>query len=91
MYIIVRNFNKREIDWTNCHLPGVDGSWRGSHLAAVQEKHLYQHITQHTRVRSTDRPAELGLVFTCSSLGRRTTYAALISKSSHVAFKIHFT
>ena len=59
--IIVGDFNRKEIDWTNMTSKSSEDY---DFIEAVRDSYLTQHIKSPTRGRGTDQPSTLDLLFT---------------------------
>lgn len=82
--LIMGDFNIKNIDWENteCRANTNDISYR--FLECVRDCYYFQHITEPTRQRGTDRPSTLDLIFTNEEdMIENLNISAPLGKSDH--------
>ena len=64
--VVMGDFNYRDIDWDNWHVPSSDSNGRlqTDFIMTLQDCFLYQHVTDPTRYRVNQEPSLLDLVIT---------------------------
>ena len=89
--LVLGDFNYGKIDWEEFVPHGDSDSWEAKFLDCIQGNFLYQHVREPTRVRGTDKPSRLDLVFTQNSLEIECMdYRPPIGKSDHCVLSMNF-
>ena len=58
------DFNCKEVDWEGMDPRSEEGSWGARFFELMSENALFQHLKDATRVRGSNNPSRLDLVFT---------------------------
>ena len=88
--VLVGDFNSRN-DWVNLEVRATENHWNWELLEITQDFLLTQHIQSSTRVRGTDKPSLLDLLFTRQENQiENIEYKPPMGKSDHVVIKWNF-
>ena len=88
--VLVGDFNSRN-DWANLEVRATENHWNWELLEITQDFLLTQHIQSSTRVRGTDKPSLLDLLFTRQENQiENIEYKPPMGKSDHVVIKWNF-
>ncbi|WAR21988.1 YWV1-like protein [Mya arenaria] len=63
-YVLLGDFNYKDIDWKKCESKYSEGASGTKFLDCVQDNFLHQHVLSETRFRHNQAPSCLDLVFT---------------------------
>ena len=89
--LVLGDFNYGKIDWEEFVPHGDSDSWEAKFLDCIQGNYLYQHVREPTRVRGTDKPSRLDLVFTQNFLEIECMdYGPPFGKSDHCVLSMNF-
>ena len=79
------------IDWKNLEEKSMENSWNHKILEIMYDFVLAQHIEHYTRVRGTDNPSLLDLLFTRNENEvENIEYNSPLGKSDHVVLKWNY-
>ena len=88
--VLTGDFNSN-IDWKNLEEKSMENSWNHKILEIMYDFVLTQHIEQYTRVRGTDNPSLLDLLFTRNENEvENIEYNSPLGKSDHVVLKWNY-
>jgi len=89
-FIILGDFNYCNINWDTCSSGGsISGNTQGhKFLSAVNENFLIQHVLFPTRMRGSQTPHILDLVFTVDDFIENITDLSPLGKSDHCVLNI---
>ena len=83
--LILGDFNLPEIDWSNQSAEGPLSHPSNSFLECIRDCFLYQHVTEPTHYRGTQRPSVIDLIITNEeNMIQDLVYNDPIGKSHHV-------
>ena len=86
--IILGDFNRRKIDWTNETSNDTDDE---HFLEAVRDGYFTQHVMEETRARGTNQPSILDLIFTSNENSLDAVQIeAPLGKSDHAMIKTSY-
>lgn len=86
--ILVGDFNCREVDWDSKDAGLNQRSWGSRLLELVTENLLTQHVKESTRMRGTNEPSRLDLIFTKDPHEiSEINYLCAVGKSDHLLLK----
>ena len=78
------DFNIPEIDWITNTVQGSENSLGFKFLETIRDCYLYQHVTETTRGRGTNKPSTIDLIFTNEQgMVRDLSIDAPLGKSDH--------
>ena len=87
--VITGDFNLKEIDWTNEHVP-PEKDHLLSFISNLQECFLYQHIIQPTRFRQNEEPNILDLILSSEEgMIQDLRYLPPLGESDHVTLRFN--
>ena len=90
--LLMGDFNYPDIDWTNWTTKSESTeSQEFKFIECIRDSFLFQHITNPTRVRGSDTPNVLDLIFTNeSNMASNIEYQSPLGKSDHSVLKFDF-
>ena len=88
--ILLGDFNSK-VDWERWEPKGQTDLWNTKLLELISDHCLHQNVAENTRIRGSDNPTKLDLVFTANRDDiEDIEYISPLGKSDHVVLKIRY-